>query len=225
VGTSLQAPDCHLSSTYCASHVTDYRSSTATSHGAKYFDSQHRQSAGVTSTAQKYGTNPAYSAMINEFVVSGQSNYATNKAGTANCSVLCTGACCDHAGLPMQPEVAPNPPNNSGRLRLLPQQPSAFTWNAGPEVASLSDQTRRNYFYAANDASLIPPSGSENIGVEIGMDGGSRANTVDAMCVTAYLVQHGGGESCSANAADGYNESLMSNASSLLDDHIYEIAG
>jgi hypothetical protein len=161
--------------------------------------------------------------MINDFV-GVQSNYSTNKTGTANCSVLCTGACCDHVGLPIQPEVAPAPPNNSGRLRLLPQQSSAFAWNAVPEIASLSDQTRRNYFYAANDASLIPPNGGENVGAEIGMDGGSRVNTADAMCVTAYLL-HGGGENCLTNAADGYNESLMSNASSLLDDHIYEIAG
>jgi len=152
----------------------------------------------------KYSTNPAYSAKASSSTTAGNSRNVSSTSGY----------CTDRTGLPIsQDTTAMMPPLGGLRLqhsgRLVQQ--SACPWPTNPEIAD----TMRNYFYV-HDAHRPPEvTGESSIGQSINVDSP----------FTAYMLQHGTHESSAVNAADGYNESIRSNTSSALDDHIYEIAG
>lgn len=155
----------------------------------------------------KYGTNPAYSAMINSSAIADFVPPSLTTSGYCSRNY-----CIDNSQFPVSSDTIPISPRlgvDSGvRLqrhgdRLMTQQQptvtSSFPWHGGPEVV-----TERNCLFAYNVANRST--------VETG-------NVTEMMADDCSVLKESRGET------GGYNESLRSNASSVLDDHIYEIAG
>jgi hypothetical protein len=215
----LQSVSCPLSSAYCADDVRGLDHPSTLGGGkqvpinggvcssyntTEYFDGR---------SMAKYGTNPAYSSMINS--ASAAPYPSRNKS-------ISTAYCSDRTGLPVPSDttaviaVSPlrQPPGgvrlqHGGRV----QQPmmTTFPWHGGPEVT----EPTRNYFYV-HDVHRLPENAVDETTIAASTD-------VGVSPFAALLTQ--GGDRSVIDLADGYNESMRSNASSNLDDHIYEIAG
>lgn len=193
----------HLSSAVGCKQVLGGNNTYPACNSADYFDER---------SVAKYGTNSSYAAMISSSATTGV--YSRGTSITAN-------YCTDHTGFPVPPDstamFATSPPrqqqldtvrlHHGSRMVHQAARISTFARQNVPEV----EETTRNYFFV-HDVHRLP----ETVGV---MSANQQSNSDSPF--SAFLL----GEVNESSAADGYNESILSNTSSALDDHIYELAG